>query len=150
MSLDVYLTVTVGDPRPPTERIFIRRDGGNVEITREEWDELYPGREPVSFVDDDDGTEVFWANITHNMGRMAGQVGLYQPLWRPDEIGFVEAWQLIQPLRTGLTKMRADKDRLQEFNPENGWGNYDLLLSFTEKYLAACEEHPDAAIRVSR
>lgn len=27
--------------------IFVRRNGATVEITREEWDELNPGREPV-------------------------------------------------------------------------------------------------------
>lgn len=31
--------------------------------------------------------DVFWANITHNLGRMADEAGIYKHLWRPEEIG---------------------------------------------------------------
>lgn len=154
MSLDVYLTVPNEQKPVPGERIFIRREGQTVEVTRAEWDELYPAREPVVMTthdDDDCWGSVFEANITHNMGRMAGECGpLYEALWRPEELGATRAAQLIEPLRDGLAILQSDFDRLQEFNPKNGWGNYDVLVRFTLGYLLACEKWPDAEIRVSR
>lgn len=152
MSLDVYLTLP-GAPIPvaASERIFIRDNGGTREVTHDEWDEMQPGREPVAMVAEMDGREVYDANITHNMGRMAGQCGpLYEALWRPEELGATLAGHLIEPLRDGLAILRSDRERLQEFNPSNGWGNYDGLLRFTENYLAACEQWPEAKIEVSR
>jgi hypothetical protein len=95
-------------------------------------------------------TTVFTANITHNMGRMAGEVDLYKPLWRPEEIPVEKAADLVPLLRRGLGRLIAEKDRLQEFNPENGWGDYDGLVRFTEEYLAACETHPDARVKTWR
>lgn len=151
MSLDVYLELPgESDLHMADERIFIRRDGANVEITREEWDELYPGREPVTLVAEMDRNEVFSANITHNLNRMADECGLYEPLWRPDEIGITQAQQLIRPLTKGLARLQSDPERFREFNPENGWGSYELLVEFTENYLSACERWPEAEVRTWR
>lgn len=151
MSLDVYLRLNFARVRDaePAERIFVRRDGATVEVTRGEWDEMNPGRAPVVIADDTmERREVFTANITHNMGAMAAECGLYDPLWCPEENNLTRAAQLVEPLRAGLTSLRDDRARLQEFNPENGWGNYDLLVRFTENYLAACEQWPDAEVSV--
>lgn len=150
MSLDVYLTLPEARtaPLPEAERIFVRRDGATVEITRGEWDEMYPDRSPAVMVAEMDGREVFTANITHNMGRMARECGLYEALWRPEENDITKAAQLLEPLRVGLSRLLDESDRLQEFNPANGWGSYGLLVSFTENYLAACEQWPDADVRV--
>jgi len=75
MSLDVYLHVK-GTGATGTG-IFIREDGRTREITRAEWDEKFPGREPIVVDSDDDGC-VFTANITHNLNTMADAVGIYQ------------------------------------------------------------------------
>lgn len=151
MSLDVYLDVEIPAHEPQeVEKIYVRAEGGMVWLTREQWDILHPGVEPVSVIDEDDGTRVYSANITHNLTTMAGQVGLYKPLWRPEEIGVTKAWQLIPLLREGLTRLIEEKERLQEFNPENGWGDYDGLVRFTQHYLAACEQHPDATVSTWR
>ena len=40
--------------------------------------------------------------------------------------------------------------RFEAFNAPNGWGLYIHFVPFVEAVLAACEEHPDATIRVSR
>jgi hypothetical protein len=90
------------------------------------------------------------ANITHNMGRMAEAAGIYEHLWRPDEIGVTKAGQLVGPLRAGLARLKADPERFEKFNPENKWGDYGALVRFVEKYLIACEEYPDADVSVSR
>jgi hypothetical protein len=151
MSLDVYLTLPGAPPRE-TSGIFVRESGSVRELTREEWDERYPGREPVvaTIPETDEPTEVFSANITHNLNSMAGAAGIYEHLWRPDEIGITKAGQLIEPLRAGLAMLQAEPDRFKALNPANGWGDYDGLVRFVANYLAACEESPDAEVRVSR
>jgi hypothetical protein len=91
-------------------------------------------------------TEVYWSNITANLSMMANEAGLYQCLWRPDELGITKAAELIEPLRTGLALLKSDPDRFSKLNSPNGWGNYDNLVSFVEKYLAACKSDPDAEV----
>lgn len=130
--------------------IFIRENGQNREITREEWDERFPGREPFIAHIEHDESLVFDYNITHNLGKMADQAGIYQWLWRPEEQQVERAEQLIEPLREGLAKLKADPDKFRQFNPENGWGNYEGLVQFVEAYLAACEQHPHATVLASR
>src|SRR5690242_20071192 len=112
MSLDVTLTLpSAATPRTGTG-IFIRENGRTKEITRAEWDEKFPGPEPVMprEVLVQDGT-VFDRNITHNLNAMAGEAGIYKHLWRPEELGITHARQLIEPLRAGLELLRSDPER---------------------------------------
>lgn len=95
-------------------------------------------------------TTVYDANITHNLGKMADEAGIYKHLWRPDEIGITKAEQLIEPLRSGLALLKSDPERFKKFDAENGWGLYIHFVPFVEKYLQACEEYPDAEVSVSR
>lgn len=94
--------------------------------------------------------EVYSANITHNLNKMAMEAGIYQYLWRPDEIGVTKAHELIGPLRDGLERLGSDPERFRKFNATNGWGKYEDLVSFVLGYLSACEENPDADVEVSR
>jgi len=93
---------------------------------------------------------VFCYNITHNLTEMATDAGIYKHLWRPKEINITTAAQLIEPLRVGLELLRSDPERFKQFNPPNGWGDYDGLVKFVAAYLVACENNPDAEIYVSR
>ena len=95
-------------------------------------------------------TTVFDANITHNLGAMAEEAGIYKHLWRPEEIGITKASQLIETLREAITLMRADPTRFEKHNASNGWGLYEHFVPWLERYLAACEEYPDADVGVSR
>jgi hypothetical protein len=95
-------------------------------------------------------TPIFCRNITHNMGAMAQEAGIYQALWRPEEINCTHAEHLIPFLQRGLGLLRGDPQRFKKFNPENGWGSYDRLVEFTDAVLAACEQNPDAEIEVDR
>jgi len=97
-----------------------------------------------------DGVGVYDSNITHNLGAMAGEAGIYSYLWRPEEVGIETAGQLIEPLRAGLEKLKADPARFETFNSPNGWGLYKHFVPFVEQYLTACEEHPKALVRASR
>ena len=95
-------------------------------------------------------SDVYDANITHNLGRMADAAGIYQACWRPEEIGVTKAGQLAPLLRVGLEALRADPERFRAFDAPNGWGTYDQFVPWVERYLAACEVHPDADVWVSR
>jgi hypothetical protein len=147
MSLDVYLTLP--GARPTGDRIFIRENGANREISRAEWDARFPDREPVVMTSVD-SADVYSANITGNLSKMAAEAGLYQALWEPHLFGIFTAQQLITPLRDGLALLRRDPERFKPFNPENGWGNYEGLVQFIADYLAACEQHPTAKVSVWR
>lgn len=151
MSLDVYLKLkgvqNLGGGRTA---IFIREAGTIQEISREEWDRRFPDWEPVEVVLPDDDEWVFNYNITHNLNVMAEAAGIYQHLWRPEELGITKAWQLIQPLREGLALLEAKPGTFKAFNPVNGWGSYEGLVKFVRAYLEACEQWPEAEIGVSR
>lgn len=150
MSLDVHLAGTGASESG--SGIFVREKGQVREITRAEWDERFPGIEPVVAVagDPQAGDDLYSANITHNLARMADAAGIYQALWRPEEIGITLADQLVKPLEDGLTLLRSDPDRFKAFNPDNGWGDYDGLVGFVEKYLEACRQHPAATVSAYR
>lgn len=147
MSLDVYLESPCVIHKPAA--IYVRENGAVREISREEWNEKYPGREPV-MVESSETHEVFSRNITHNLNKMAAEAGIYEALWRPEEIGITTAEQLIDRLQAGIKWLEAKPDFFKQFNPSNGWGNYEGLVDFVRDYLKACKEHPKAIVRVSR
>lgn len=113
--------------------------------------------------------ELYWANITHNLGKMAGKAGIYEALWRPyrlrkdfketdnydEEYKFeksvvIHAKDIIDVLEKGLKKLKSKPVYFEKFNSENGWGMYEHFVPFVEKYLEACKENPEAIIEVSR
>ena len=93
---------------------------------------------------------VFRENITHNLNKMADKASIYQVIWRPEEVYLSKASQLIDFLQIGLDTLKASPDYFRKFNPENGWGSYERLVEFVEKYLEACKQYPDADIEVDR
>lgn len=151
MSLDVYLKVAEPVSVPRGSGIFVREGGMTKEISREEWDARNHGREPVvANIERSESTTVYQANITHNLNTMAEAAGIYKHLWRPDEIGVKQAWELVDPLEAGLEYLKIDPEKFKAFNPPNGWGNYEGLIRFVESYLHACKQHPAATVEVSR
>jgi hypothetical protein len=94
--------------------------------------------------------EYYTANLTHNLTEMAAEAGIYEILWRPEEVGITKASELIEPLRTGLATLLADPDRFKKFDPANRWGDYECLVKFVRGYLANCEETPNAEVVVWR
>ena len=95
-------------------------------------------------------TTVFSTNITHNLGTMAREAGIYEALWRPDEYGYTNAGQIIPILQKGLLLLESDPARFKKFNSPNGWGMYEDFVPFVRGVLKACEEYPDTEIAVSR
>lgn len=147
MSLDVDLYLPGASKEG--SGIFIRENGAIREIPRAEWNERFPDREPIVATNDDDDA-IYSANITHNLSQMADEASIYKALWRPDEIGITHAHQLIEPLKTGLKRLQQEPEHFKQFNPENGWGDYEGLVEFVEKYLEACEKYPTARVSVWR
>ena len=114
--------------------------------------------------------QLYWANITHNLGQMADKAGIYEALWRPyylhsdcpkefhnydEEYAFEEAHpmlakDIIQTLEKGYEDMKARPEYYKQFDSKNGWGLYIHFIPFIEKYLEACKTYPDAEISVSR
>jgi hypothetical protein len=94
--------------------------------------------------------ELYTANITHNLNKMAEEAGIYQHLWRPEELGITKAKELIGPLEAGLAKLKSDPEHYEQFNSSNGWGLYKHFVPFVENYLQACKDYPESTIDISR
>ncbi len=80
---------------------------------------------------------------------MAKEVGLYEVLWRPEEIGITTASQMIVPLEKAIDELVANPDKYKAFNPPNGYGSYEDFVSFCQAVLHNCREYPDAVIEAS-
>lgn len=117
----------------------------NVYLTRKKWVSYDEGKTYT-----EENEEVYWANITHNLGKMAGEAGIYEALWRPEEIGKTKAGEIVELLEKGLADLKARPEHFEKFNSPNGWGMYEDFVVFVEKYLEACKEYPYAIIKVSR
>ncbi|MPN58149.1 hypothetical protein SDC9_205850 [bioreactor metagenome] len=80
---------------------------------------------------------------------MAEAVGLYKALWSPEEICITSASQMIAPLEKAIKELENDPEKYKAYNPSNGWGNYDIFVSFCKSVLHTCREHPDAVIEAA-
>jgi len=88
-------------------------------------------------------------NITHNLNKMADAVGLYEVLWKPDEIGITIASQMIPSLEKGIKKLREDPEKYKAFNAPNGYGNYEDFVRFCDSVLHWCNKYPDSMIEAN-
>jgi len=122
----------------------------DVYLSRKKWVSFDEGRTHTEEIE-----EVYSANITHNLNKMAGEAGIYECLWRPEEKyqsgdGNVYARDLIEPIGTGLALMRLNPAIFKAFNSPNGWGLYEHFVPWIERYLAACIANPNAIVNVRR
>jgi len=74
-------------------------------------------------------------NITHNLNKMADAVGLYEALWKPDEIGITTASQMIPFLEKGIKKLKENPEKYKAFNAPNGYGKYEDFVRFCDSVL---------------
>jgi hypothetical protein len=99
---------------------------------------------------------VYEDNITHNLNKMAMEVKLsngrtlYDVLWRPDEHNYTKTSEIAPLLTEGLMILRMERERFLPFNAPNGWGKYEDLVEFTQRYLNACLENLDGMIGTCR
>ena len=109
-------------------------------------------------------------NITHNLGIMAKEAGIYEALWRPyklkedynipdedysaqmefEENNIILAGDIINILEEGLERLEENPHHYKKLDSPNRWGIYDDFLPFVKTYLAKCKEFPQAEIHVSR
>lgn len=94
--------------------------------------------------------EVYSANITHNLTKMAAAAGIYRHLWRPEDLGAQRAGDLVHGLEQGLLMLKSGREHFLQYNAPNLWGTYDDFVPWVENYLNACKAHPAAAVRVYR
>lgn len=114
--------------------------------------------------------ELYSAAITHNLGEMAGEAGIYEALWRPHRLkkGYnipendnkaewefedkieTKAKELISVIEKGLKDLKKRPEYFKKFNSPNGWGMYKYFVPFVEKYLMALKENPESVVNVSR
>lgn len=108
--------------------------------------------------------EVYRCNITHNLGKMASEAGLYEALWRPYRLkeDYIEAdfheeleyesktvtlaQELIPHLEKGLEDLEMRPEHFEKFDSPNGWGTYINFVPFVSDYLDACKEYPKAIV----
>lgn len=95
-------------------------------------------------------TTVFDSNITHNLTEMADEAGIYKPIWRSEECGIITASQMIPFLINGIKELKQFPERYKKYNPENGWGDYEMFIEWLENYLWACKQYPNASINTDR
>jgi hypothetical protein len=114
--------------------------------------------------------EVYSANITHNLNKMADEAGIYNALWRPyqlkpeynipeddlqaeykfEEANPVRAHEIIDIIEKGLEDMKARPKHYEKFNSSNGWGMYHNFVPWIEEYLKALKEFPEAQVVCDR
>lgn len=99
--------------------------------------------------------EVYWANITHNLSKMASKVNvlhntLHEYLWEPEGIDIKNSSDLVYPLTIGLAMLKDNPEYYKQFDSPNGWGLYEHFVPFVERYLNACIENPDCDVYASR
>lgn len=133
---------------------FFKKDVDFNEIRRK-IDDLYDKQRSIQeemerLEDDYEEARLASHNVTHNLNKMAKVVGLYQVLWSPEEIGITMASQMIAPLEKAIKELVVNPDKYKVYNPPNGWGNYDIFVSFCRSVLHTCEENPDAIIEVGK
>jgi hypothetical protein len=97
-----------------------------------------------------DTLQVWSGNVTHNLGKMARTLGVYDAAWRPDEHGITKARQMIEPLNKAIAKLTIDPESYREHEADNGWGTIQWMAGFLTAYRNACVAHPDADVRASR
>lgn len=121
--------------------VYIRENGETIELkTIEDIKKYFPDKD-ISHIQEqvyyDD--KIWTRNITHNLTDMASQViinnsvNLYKLLWRPKENGFEFVTnEYVECINQALSILKVNKTELEIYNPKNGWGNYNCLLSFVE------------------
>ena len=137
----------------------------DVYLTRKKWVSYDEGKSHT-----EESEELYSANITHNLNKMADEAGIYNALWRPYRLKSdyhiaendhdaqyifesqqtTKASEIIPLLEKGLADLKARPEYFEKFNSANGWGMYKHFVPFVEKYLKACKEYPDAIVEVSR
>ena len=94
--------------------------------------------------------EVFESNITHNLGKMATELGVYALIWRHEESGVESAACLLGPVAAAIDELRTRPEHYDQFDAANGWGTRVHMMKFLQEIQSAAREHPDATVHSRR
>lgn len=84
-------------------------------------------------------------NITHNLGDMWREAGVYEALYKSEG---KKASEIVNALEYGVQTMKDNPPRFKRHDSPNGWGLYVHALPWLEKVLQACRDNPELTIRV--
>lgn len=142
--------------------IFVRDNGCNRELTREEVAERYPDFDLSQLPDESqeyESREFWWRNITHNLTEMASycvpeskqDISLYDLMWCDEYPADIPRTKYITYLVECAKELEANPDKYKQYNPKNGWGSYEGLLSYVKEFAKALIDAPqDTTIEYSR
>ena len=173
MSLDLY----IHSRKPIRHRgtgVMVRDNGVTRELqTVEEVRAHFPDAQNLDKIRirEWEDNELFHANMTHNLGKMAGHVPLpgvkttaYELLWHPEqadgitmttehhrdeddgyewdeELAVLDA-EYVRQATEALLYVGAHREELEPLNPDNGWGSYDVLHRFLRQLVHCLLEIP--------
>ena len=97
----------------------------------------------VSLVSGDLSFEI--GNYTYNCAGMFYQ-GTDTGLNQLDGMKASEAYPI---LKQRFEYMRDNPEEMRQYEPDNGWGNYEGFLDFIGRITVACRKNPNATLDVS-
>jgi hypothetical protein len=77
-------------------------------------------------------------NVTYNVSSMLKRAGFH-----PNVVDGMTAVNLRPIVSNAVCVMEDNKDYFRMFNPENGWGNYELCLEFLVSLAEYLHRAPD-------
>lgn len=83
-------------------------------------------------------------NITHNLGRIASELGVYEMLWKND--GTKKCSEQIDQLIEAKDKLSSNIEYYHQFNSSNGWGTADNFEDFLGQVIYEMKLNPNAYI----
>jgi len=122
--------------------LFFFKKGVNIEDIRTNISDLYAKQRAIQdeieqYEDDYKDALLHSVNITHNLNEMAKAAGLYEVLWKPEDLGITFASQMVERLEKGIKKLVENPDKYKAFNPRET-GNY-----IKEQFCRHCRQnHP--------
>jgi hypothetical protein len=86
-------------------------------------------------------------NITHNLGKMAQELGVYYLLWRGADV--TVASDMLEKLRAAILALETTPEEYHRYDAPNGWGKLEHFLKFLKTLEGMCREHPEAEVIIS-
>jgi len=93
---------------------------------------------------------LFHRNITHNLGQMAAECGVYPYIWRHDENGVKKASDLIEPVEKAIAELHSNPEKYKKLEPKNKWGTYTTFFNFLNELYLVCNQYPEAIVEVCK
>ena len=95
--------------------------------------------------------DVARTNRTHNLNKMAEALGVYQLLWRPEEVkeGMI-AKEILPQVVQALDELLANREEYEQYDSPNGWGTTEGMIRFLREVRSACEEYPNSRLEACR